>query len=388
MPSLSELADETMTGVGQMLMVPGFPPPLDPSLVGAFWLLLAILLLDLFDISLPRGDSVGVAGALAGAAVVVVGPVRAAIIIVASAVVAHVIRRGSDSPSRLLAILVSRGSALVLATLTLAAIANAGGRLLAFTLVPAVFLVAEMATAQVYVAVAKRRPLSRLLRGNFRTQAPALAAQWSASVLLLLTYGKMSSWSLIPVVALLLLMRQSYALFLDIRETYRTTVEVLVEAAESQDERRFGHAERTAATARAIAMHIGLPAPAVERISYAALLHDLGELSAVADAEGFVPLRDISSAEVVAGVEFFKGVEPILRICDGDAATVDVSADLALAAMIVALASDIDCETSVNARASHRDSTMGHVVPWISSTLKARVVGAAIELGYPIPAVS
>ncbi len=34
-------------------------------------------LLDLFDISLPRGDSVGVAGALAGAAVVVVGPVRA-----------------------------------------------------------------------------------------------------------------------------------------------------------------------------------------------------------------------------------------------------------------------------------------------------------------------
>ena len=40
------------------------------------------------------------------------------------------------------------------------------------------------------------------------------------------------------MVALLLLMRQSYALFLDIRETYRTTVEVLVEAAESQDERQ------------------------------------------------------------------------------------------------------------------------------------------------------
>ena len=49
----------------------------------------------------------------------------------------------------------------------------------------------------------------------------------------------MGPWSLIPVVALLLLMRQSYALFLDIRETYRTTVEVLVEAAESQDDRRY-----------------------------------------------------------------------------------------------------------------------------------------------------
>ena len=60
-----------------------------------------------------------------------------------------------------------------------------------------------------------------------------------------------------------------------------------------------------------------------------------------------------------------RAVEPILRICDGDAAAVDMTADLALAAMIVALASDIDCETSINARASHRDSTMGHVVPWV-----------------------
>jgi len=234
----------------------------------------------------------------------------------------------------------------------------------------------------------KRRPLARLLRGNFRTQAPALAAQWSASVLLLITYGEMRSWSLIPVVALLLLMRQSYALFLDIRETYRTTVEVLVEAAESQDDRRFGHAHRTAATARAIAMHIGLPAPAVERISYAALLHDLGELSDAIGAEGILPVREIRSAEVVAGVEFFRSVEPILQICDGDASRVDVTADLALAAMIVALASDIDCELSWQARAAHRDSTMGHVAPWVSSGLKARAVGAAIELGYPIPAVS
>jgi hypothetical protein len=162
---------------------------------------------------------------------------------------------------------------------------------------------------------------------------------------------------------------------------------VLVEAAESQDIRRFGHADRTAATARAIAMHIGLAAPAVERISYAALLHDLGELAATPDSEGFIPVRDIRSAEIVEGVEFFKTVEPVLRICDGNAAGVDLNNDLELAAMIVALASDIDCENSVNARASHRDSTMGHVAPWVSSALKARAVGAAIELGYPIPAV-
>jgi hypothetical protein len=365
----------------------GFPPPLDSTLLGAVWLLACLLLLDLFDISLPRGDSVGVAGALAGAAVVVVGPPRALVIVVTSAILAHVIRRGSNAPGRLLTILASRGSALVVSALLLLSFPAIYRELLVFTVVPAAFLAMEMVSAQVMVAVMKRRPVARLIRGNLRTQGPSLVAQWSASVLLLLTYGKMQSWSLIPVVALLLLMRQSYALFLDIRETYRTTVEVLVEAAESQDVRRVGHADRAAATARAIAMHVGLPAPAVERISYAALLHDLGEISAAAASEGLTPVREIRSAEIVEGVEFFSAVEPVLRICDGTAVREDVTSDLALAAMIVALASDIDCEMSVDARASHRDGTMAHVVPLVPAALRARAVGAAIELGYPIPAV-
>ncbi len=369
------------------IMPAGLPTPLDTTVLGTLWLLFAMFILDVFDISLPRGDSVGVAGALAGAGIVVVGPLPAMLIIVLSAVAAHVIRRGARSLRRLVTILVSRGIAVFAGALVWAVAPKVGHELVDFALVPAVFLLTELATSQVFTATLKQRPLVRMLKGSFRTQAPALAAQWSASVLLLLTYDGMRAWSLIPVVALLLLMRQSYALYLDIRETYRTTVEVLVEAAESQDVRRYGHADRTAATARAIAMHIGLAASAVERVSYAALLHDLGELSEAAVTEGMLPSRNIHSAEVVAGVEFFRSVEPILRVCDGDGAAVDVTSDIALEAMIVALASDIDCESSLNARASHRDSAMSHVVPWVSSSLKARAVGAAIELGYPIPAV-
>ncbi len=93
----------------------------------------------------------------------------------------------------------------------------------------------------------------------------------------------MGAWSLIPVVALLFLMRQSYAMLLDIRELYRTTVEVLVEAAEAKMHGRVGHAERTAAAARAIAMRIGLSAQRVERISYAALLHDVDAIGSTSD---------------------------------------------------------------------------------------------------------
>ncbi len=85
----------------------------------------------------------------------------------------------------------------------------------------------------------------------------------------------MGAYSLIPVVALLFLIRQSYAMLQDIRELYRTTVEVLVEAAEAQDVRRVGHAERTASIARTIGTHMGLASGQIERISYAALLHDV-----------------------------------------------------------------------------------------------------------------
>jgi len=197
----------------------------------------------------------------------------------------------------------------------------------------------------------------------------------------------MGLWSLLPVVALLLLMRQSYALFLDIRETYRTTVEVLVEAAESQDDRRAGHADRTAMTARSIASRMGLPAAELERISYAALLHDLGELSEESLGGPAGQARHVSAAEVVKDVAFFKNTEPILRICDGDAERVSDERNLT-AALIVALASDIDSAASAPVAAAHRWQMLDVVAPFVPQSIKARAVSAALELGYRIPAVS
>jgi hypothetical protein len=197
----------------------------------------------------------------------------------------------------------------------------------------------------------------------------------------------MRSWSLIPVVALLLLMRQSFALFLDIREAYRTTVEVLVEAAESQDIRRIGHADRTAACARAIAMKIGLAASAVERISYAALLHDLGEL-AQEDSSVDGPVRAIGSSMVVKDVEFFSGVVPILEICDGIETDSAPDEDDLLAAMIVALASDIDATEHDKVGLAHSASAVSTVSPLVPRAMKAKAVAAAIRLGFKTPAVS
>ena len=363
------------------------PGAMDSSLLGYAWFLIGALLLDLFDISLPRGDSVGVAGALSAAAIVVLLPIHATVIVMGAAVLAHFIRRGTQSRRRLFTALVSRAVGLLVGSVVFFG-CSAAPPLARFCLVPAALLGSEIVATQACVALMSSRPFLRLLRGNLRSQLPVLAAEWSASVLLLLTYGGMSSWSLIPVVALLLLVRQSYALFLDIRETYRTTVEVLVEAAESQDARRIGHADRTAATARAIAMHLGFSSAVVEQVSYAALLHDLGVLAEQSTSEGELESRAVLSSDIVKGVQFFAAVEPILRVCDGGLTTDLTDQRNFTSALVVALASDIDAASSDAVFAAHQGRSLDLVAPLVPPATKAKVVAAALELGYSIPAVN
>ncbi|MEI7813442.1 MAG: hypothetical protein WCJ13_01445 [Coriobacteriia bacterium] len=365
--------------------------------VTVLWFFLAVLLLDSFDISLPRGDSIGVSGALCAAAVILLGPMWAALICLGSVLVTHLARHGAEERRRVVGAVVARCAALGASALTaygLSLYPVLYRSLLDAGLVAAAFLMTELIAAQLMAAVGTGRPFGRLLRGNLRVQAPLLLAQWSASVLLLITFQGMGAWSLIPVVALLFLMRQSYAMLQDIRELYRTTVGVLVEAAEGQDARRVGHAERTAATARAIAMRVGLSAHQVDRINYAALLHDvdaIGDTSGIAvPSDGYGTEAVVgTSSEVFDGVHFFDDVLPIIRICDGHSSgeMVDAEGDL-LAGLIVALASDVDAAEHADVAAAHVGSSVDRVAARVSPSTKSLVVGAALALGYGIPAVN
>ena len=355
------------------------------------WIFVSTLLLDLFDISLPRGDSIGVSGALCSTALLYLGPLMAFPVCLVSLALAYMLRPGERSARWITNGLATRFASLLSGTLTMAFIAVAVAEVhrdtVAVVVVPAVFLFSELLMTQLEMTFSSGRPLGRLIRGNLVVQAPLLIAEWSAAVLLLITLEGMGSWSLIPVVALLLLIRQSYALLLDIRETYRTTVEVLVEAAEGQDSRLAGHAERTAAIARKIAMHIGLHVPQVELISYAALLHDVDAISGVRSS----PDQKMAghSSALFEGVDFFADVLPILRVCDGDFSdgVMHEEKDL-LAGLVVALASDADAAESNDVAAVHAGSLVARVSPGVSSGTKAAVVAAALSLGYKIPAIS
>lgn len=372
-----------------LVLHPEIPLP-ESVRVTAIFLFVAVFILDLFDISLPRGDSIGVSGALCAAALLILGPFKAIPICLLSLVLAFVLRPGGRPSRWMVTGLSTRAISLGLGTLAMGLLGVEGAiwhRYVVVFVVPAVLLFGELVVAQVGMALMSKRPLARLIRGNLVVQAPLLIAEWSAAVLLFITFEGMGSWSLVPVVALLLLIRQSYALLLDIRETYRTTVEVLVEAAEGQDSRLSGHGERTAVIARKIAMRVGLTVPQVELVSYAALLHDVDAIrgdARVADQDSAG-----HSSELFDGVDFFADVRPILRVCDGDFSSEVMPSDGDLVGgFIVALASDADSAESADVAAMHNGSLVARVSPGVSGSVKAAVVAAALSLGYKIPAVS
>lgn len=342
--------------------------------------------LSVFDIPLPRGDVIGVGGTLDAIAVALLGPLAAAFSCSVGIVGALALRRNSRGVSDVAQTLIPRLSGVFAASLVYVPFSQIQG-LAAWGqdfLGVSVYLAVELVIAQVLTAARTNRSVARLIRGNVYRLAPVMLAQLSTALLALTVYEDMGGWSLLLVVALLLLIRQSYSLLLEIGETYRTTIEVLVQAAEGLGSERQGHAERTAHVAREIAQGCGLTPRQVERVSYAALLHDISAISYGGDDHEARP----TSSSVLEGVTFFEDVTGVLRICDGIETEEPVAQEDLLAAFIVALSSDVDAGVHRRVHADEPQSATNRVAPRVPSALKARAVSVAIRLGYRVPAVS
>ncbi len=344
----------------------------------------AMFALDLFDLWLPHGDTIGVDGALVAAAIVTIGPFAACLAAGIARVVAHAMQQSRGRSTGLITALEKRAVGIIAGSCTVllleGSLASPMGELLASLAVCATVLMTELFYAQLLSSRLWARSFAGLVQGNIRMQWPVLAAQVSVSGLVVVTFAYMQVWSILVATVLLLLIRQSYALLLDVRAAYRCTVEVLIDAAEGSDPGRAGHAERVAGIARRLGRALGLATHEMERLSYAALLHDVDLIGA--DAGDPIPeLR--ASVRVLQDVEFLREIVPVLQACDGAAsAPGSAAAQDALLAFIVCLASDIDArENGVFA------SDVKRIAQGIPSAIKGRVTGVAVSLGYRVPAV-
>jgi hypothetical protein len=329
--------------------VPGTPSVLsDLSGNGLLAAALAIsaLVLGLFSVWLPRGDFVDTTAAIAFAAGAVLQPVVSVLVVSAARVVTSLVRpRGIgiwpvlENVSRR-ALLMSLTYSVIRPGMT-APLPEFYVRL---GVAVVCFFAADLLLEQVHSSIRLHSPYFRGLIGTLRMQGWIVAAQVSVGALTVLLLRDLGFWSLVISSGLLLVMRQSFALLLEVRASYTSTVEMLARSIEAYDPTRRGHAERVSRMVGDTGRMLGMQSRRLESLVYAALFHDVGRLG----ADDLDELPAYRSSEVVGNVGFLSGAVPVLQILD-TAGEADASLDEQdlVGAYLVAYFSALDSELNM-----------------------------------------
>ncbi|MFD3540039.1 HD-GYP domain-containing protein [Streptomyces sp. NPDC058662] len=125
------------------------------------------------------------------------------------------------------------------------------------------------------------RPYGPLLRDELRAQTGIGSAICATGVVMALGVAVAGPWAL-PVFSVPLLLTQlSFHRITSIRTTYRQTITSLARATEIAGCTPPGHARRVAALSCAVGRELGLSERELAVLEYAALMHDIGQLSLV-----------------------------------------------------------------------------------------------------------
>lgn len=280
------------------------------------WFALSFLLLELFEVELPRGES-----STMSTAVTVVGVLMlpswavAASVAVPSLLVHGWWRREApwgDRAQSVVERLVVLVVAISVSNSTAGWIGNQVTLRAALVALAAVLL--DFALTQVRSAERLGTPLLGLVLGSARFQGTLIAAQVSASLLGAVVYQEMQAWAVLVLTMMLMIMRQAFSLFVSVRRAYQSTIEALARTVEAGDPRKVGHSQRVSSLAAEVGRLVGLGSGDLERLAYASLLHDLGAVGEPAvDTES---ASRLSAADMIGDVGFLSDAVPVLQICE------------------------------------------------------------------------
>ena len=181
-------------------------------------------------------------------------------------------------------------------------------------------------------------PFLPTLRDELRAVPGIGAAVVATGAVMALGVAVVGLWAL-PVFSVPLLLAQlSYRRYAAVRATYRQTIASLARATEIAGYTPAGHAHRVAALSRAVGRDLGLTGPELTVLEYAALMHDIGQLSLVdpvpAGATADLPAAEQRRIALLGGAVVRQtGVDPrVARIVEQQA---DPHREQPLAARIV-----------------------------------------------------
>lgn len=124
-------------------------------------------------------------------------------------------------------------------------------------------------------------PYGPLLRDHLRGLVGIGSAVCATGAVIALAVAAAGLWALPVFCVPLLLTQYSFRRYAAIRATYRQTIASLARATEIAGYTPAGHARRVAALSRAVGRELGLSESELTVLEYAALMHDIGQLSLV-----------------------------------------------------------------------------------------------------------
>ncbi|MEV0692862.1 HD domain-containing protein [Streptomyces sp. NPDC050388] len=125
------------------------------------------------------------------------------------------------------------------------------------------------------------RPFPPALRDELRALPGIGAAVVATGAVMALGVAVVGLWALPLLSVPLLLAQLSYRRYAAVRATYRQTITSLARATEIAGCTPAGHARRVAELSQSVGRDLGLTEPDLTVLEYAALMHDIGQLSLV-----------------------------------------------------------------------------------------------------------
>ncbi|HEY9437401.1 MAG TPA: HD domain-containing protein, partial [Streptomyces sp.] len=124
-------------------------------------------------------------------------------------------------------------------------------------------------------------PYGPLLRDELRALTGIGSAVCATGAVMALGVAVAGLWALPVVCVPLLLTQVSFRRCTAVRTTYRQTISSLARATEIAGYTPHGHARRVAGLSTAVGRELGISGPDLTVLEYAALMHDIGQLSLV-----------------------------------------------------------------------------------------------------------
>ncbi|WP_405086878.1 HD-GYP domain-containing protein [Microbispora sp. NBC_01389] len=185
-----------------------------------------------------------------------------------------------------------------------------------------VMLVADVVIAALLRANQVRTAFAVAVRDEIRMAAPLGAAVAASGILLALASHSMDMTALPAFAAPLLVTQVAFRKYAGIRATYLQTVRALSRVTEVGGYVEPGHSRRVSRLSVAVGRELGMSEPQLLELEYAALMHDIGQLSlrdpipggatVLADADQARRIAGLG-AEVIRKTGVLHGVAEIVR---------------------------------------------------------------------------